>query len=89
MRKGGGVSAVRADSTIELMSPVTLAAEAALWTATPNGTARLWGMYREIIWLAAEENWAEMELLGGCQSGGVLLKAVRLLTPGLPDALAS
>jgi hypothetical protein len=59
-----GVSAVRADSTIELMSPVTLAAEAALWTATPNDREAL-GMYREIIWLAAEENWAEMELLGG------------------------
>ena len=62
VRKGGGVAAVRADSTMELMSPVTLAAEAALWTAMPKGTARDCGMYSEISWLAAEENCADMDL---------------------------
>ena len=43
-RKDGGVAAVRADSTMLLMSPVTEAAEAALCTATPKGTASVDGM---------------------------------------------
>ena len=66
-RKAGGVAARSADWTMELMSPVTPAAEAALWIATPMGTAALVGMYREMSWLAAEENWAAF-VLERCQS---------------------
>ncbi len=43
-RKAGGVAAVRADSSMLLMSPDMEAAEAADWTATPKGTARVGGM---------------------------------------------
>jgi hypothetical protein len=39
VRKAGGFVAVRADCTIELISPVMPWVEAADWTATPKGTA--------------------------------------------------
>lgn len=43
-RKAGGVAAVRAESTMLLMSPVTLAADAADCTATAKETTWLDGM---------------------------------------------
>ena len=49
VRKGGGVAAVRADCTIELMSPVMLATEAADWTATPTATTMDGGIKSETI----------------------------------------
>lgn len=45
VRNGGGVAAVRAEATMELMSPVTLAEEAADWIAIPNCGSILAGMY--------------------------------------------
>ena len=54
--------AVKADCTIELMSPVMPWTEAADWTAKPNEMATEVGMYREINRLAAEENWASFVL---------------------------
>ena len=57
LRKAGGVAAMRAEVTMELMSPVMLADEAAAWTATPRPGRRDCGMYWGINWRAATENW--------------------------------
>jgi hypothetical protein len=59
-RKAGGVEAARAELMMDWISPVTPAAEAALWTATPKGNAMDAGMYSEISWLAAEAKAAEL-----------------------------
>lgn len=45
VRNGGGVAAVRADSTMELISPVTLAEEAADCTAIANCGSILAGTF--------------------------------------------
>lgn len=69
MRKGAGVSAVRADCTRELMLPEVIEAtlEAADWMATPRPTWMLEGTFWETICCAAELNWSLFVLLReGC-----------------------
>lgn len=44
LKNAGGVDAANAELTMDWMSPVTPAAAAALWIATPRGTITLLGM---------------------------------------------
>lgn len=69
VRKAGGVAAVRAEVTMELMLPVMPAAAAADWMATPRPGRMLGGMYCEMICCASELNCAVLLLVlrkGNC-----------------------
>ena len=79
VRKGAGVSAVRADCTRELMSPEVIEAtdEAADWMATPRPTWMLEGTFWETMVWAAELNWSLLVLGLILVCGSNLGRAIR------------